>query len=701
MCPSMSKPCPNPNLAHLPERDLTTPSGKKLTLMNPAYMQRQTMNQYADFYGVKGKITSLKVLNPLNEPDTWERNALKAFEQGGKEVSELTDLGGQPFLRLIRPLITQKGCLKCHGRQGYKEGDVRGGFGVAVPMEPYLVMYKNHRLSLFLIYGLVWSLGLGVLFFLGNRGKALFLSRAELSEEREKVATQLRLILDSLREGVFGMDREGKATFVNPAAAQMLQYQPEELLHRAVHEQIHHSTIDGAPYPAETCPHHKTLREGVFVESTEEHFWRKDGASFPIRSMSNPIYKKGEVVGAVVTFNDASLEQEKRKLEQQLRQAQKMEAIGTLAGGIAHDFNNILTPILGYSELIVGQLPTDSKEHEMMLGIMSAGKRAKELVKQILIFSRQTEKKQQPVQIHMIIKEALKLLRSSIPSTITITQTVADCGLVMADPTQLHQLLMNLCTNAYHAMRETGGELSVSLSVVEITEQDYRENLALQPGPHVKLSIRDTGCGMTKEMQGRIFEPYFTTKKQGEGTGLGLSLVHGIVTSYNGHITVDSEPGQGTEFHVYLPQITVSDERLAEKSETAAIPRGSGTILVVDDEVAVGLLLREVLLSLGYEVVLCASSTEALEIFQQNGARIDLVLTDMTMPVMNGAELTRRIKLLNPAMPVVLCTGFSEIMDEEKAKRIGVAGYLFKPVERRQLAQTIQKALGKKGLGGR
>ncbi|MDP3694531.1 MAG: response regulator, partial [Desulfocapsaceae bacterium] len=240
--------------------------------------------------------------------------------------------------------------------------------------------------------------------------------------------------------------------------------------------------------------------------------------------------------------------------------------------------------------------------------------------------------------------------------------------------------------------RETGGELGVSLSVVDLTTQDSLDKFTLVPGPHVKLAVSDTGCGMSKELLERIFEPYFTTKKHGEGTGMGLSVVHGIVKSNHGHITVYSEPGRGTEFHFYLPQIATHGNDLVEKA-VVPIPQGSGTILVVDDEVAVGQLLRELLLSLGYEVVLCSSSTQALETFQQNGARIDLVLTDMTMPTMNGAELIRRIKHLNPAMPVVLCTGFSDIMDEDKAKRMGIDGYLLKPVIKSQLAQIIHEIM--------
>jgi len=246
-------------------------------------------------------------------------------------------------------------------------------------------------------------------------------------------------------------------------------------------------------------------------------------------------------------------------------------------------------------------------------------------------------------------------------------------------------------------MRETGGELSVSLSVVELTAQDYLDNLALQPGPHVKLSVRDTGGGMSKELQERIFEPYFTTKKQGDGTGMGLAMVLGIVQNHQGHITVYSEPGRGAEFHVYLPQVKGEGEDFDEVAATVAIPQGSGTVLVVDDEVTVGQMLRQVLLSLGYEVVLCSSSTQALETFQQNGAQIDLLLTDMSMPGMNGTELIHRIKQIRPTIPVLLCTGFSDIMNEEKAKRLGIDGFLLKPIIKRQLAQTIHEIMEKKG----
>ncbi len=525
-----------------------------------------------------------------------------------------------------------------------------------------------------------------------NREIMGYLGIAEDISERKKSEEFIKNILECVDEGFIIIDRDFRILSANKAYAKLFETPIEKILGQYCYEVSHHTSgpcfdsgcdcavkkvfETGAPHSA-THTHKNAKGEAIYIE-TKAYPHAKDSA--------------GKVVTAIETLVDIT---EQHKLEDQLRQAQKMEAIGTLAGGIAHDFNNILTPILGYSELVVDRLPPSGEERGLVQEIWKAGLRAKELVKQILTFSRQTEQQRQPVQIHLVIKEALKLLRASIPTTITIHQDVADCGMVMADPTQIHQVLMNLCTNAYHAMQEAGGELSVSLSVVEITAQDYLDNLALQPGPHVKLIVRDTGCGMSKELQERIFEPYFTTKKPGEGTGLGLSVVHGIVRSHQGHITMYSEPGQGTTFHVYLPQVKRQDEWVVE--EVGPIPRGSGTVLVVDDEMVICQLQQQVLLSLGYEVVLCSSGPQALETFQQEGVRIDLVLTDMTMPGMSGAELARRIKQLSPATPVVLCTGFSEIMDEEKAKRMGIDAYLLKPVLRSQLAQALHEALQKKG----
>ncbi|NTV13282.1 MAG: PAS domain S-box protein [Desulfobulbaceae bacterium] len=511
----------------------------------------------------------------------------------------------------------------------------------------------------------------------------------------ERAATEWSAAMDASNDVIYLLDVDRRLIRANKAFYQMTNLAPETVTGRHIAEIIH---PQGEVTPCPVCCAQIEKRDFVVIMEADHP---DNPAGRPIEITVKIIRDKlDHPVSIFMSLHDLTLErqaqQEKTKLEAQLRQAQKMEAIGTLAGGIAHDFNNILTPILGYSEIVAERLPAGSDEREMVQEILNAGGRAKELTKQILTFSRNAEQSRQPVRMDLIVKEALKLLRSSIPTTIAIRQDVVECGLVLADPIQIHQVLMNLCTNAYHAMRENGGELRVGLAVVELTAQDYLDKLALQPGPHVKLSVSDTGCGMPKEIVERIFEPYFTTKKQGEGTGLGLAVVHGIVRSYQGHITVYSEPGQGTEFHVYLPQIKVRDEGEGKESAAPVIPLGSGTVLVVDDEEVICHLQQKVLQSLGYEVLSCASSSQALEIFRENCAKIDLVLTDMTMPEMNGAELAFRVKQICPTTPVILCTGFSDIMDEEKARRMGIDAYLLKPINRQQLAQTLYGFLPKK-----
>ncbi len=1172
---------PNPYLAHIQERDITSPSGKKLTLMNPFYMLRQMTNQYADLYGVKGKITSLKALNPINEPDTWERNALKAFEQGAKEVSELTNLDGQPFLRLIRPMITQDGCLKCHGHQGYKVGDVRGGVGIAVPMGPYLAIYKDQRLSLFLTHGLVWFLGLGVLFLLVNRGKGLLLSLAKLFEEKAKSEARLKdaehvaqlghweldLATGTLSgsDGIFQIfnvapqefahscedfldlvhpddreflkktysesvknkttydivhrillkdgtvkyvnergktsydengnplrslgtvldvtdrtqadehvrllvelvdiapaaitihDPDGNYLYVNQTACDLHGYSREELLALNIHDldipedqpliasrikqivetgtasfEVSHYRKDRSILPlqlftkraewgekkvilsvaSDITEHKRTeqaLREkenryrtlldqatdAIFVSDinahlidanrkaceglgytreellalslsdvdpnfeTEQHaqkLWeglsagktlttesshrRKDGSLFPVEihigkleiggqpailgiardiserkqaeeeikehqvflqnaldALTHPFYiidandytiklsnkashfgeyregttcfqlthdrsepcagdehpcslreikktrqpvvvehihtdqtgkktsveihaypifdnqgnlsqvieycldiserkqgqeersrlvtaieqsidsvvitdKKGmiqyvnpgfeqitgyseeEVIGKNPRIlqsgkhdalfyqemwrtltsgkawqghlinkkkDDTLFEEEvsitpvlnevgeiinyvavkrdvtgEMRLEEQLRQAQKMEAIGTLAGGIAHDFNNILAPILGYSEMAMARLsPNDPLAADLQQVITAAG-RAKGLVQQILAFSRQAPHERKPFQPHLVVKEALKLLRASLPSTIEIREEISpDCGAIMADPTQIHQILMNLCTNAYHAMRLTGGVIGVRLSKITIDDAGRVPNTELALGNYVLLEVSDTGCGMEQKTLAHIFDPYFTTKDKGEGTGLGLAVVHGIVKSYQGHITVYSEPGKGTRFHVYLPRLAEAPS-LVEADRNETIPAGTERVLVVDDEAVITAMLETILTRLGYQVRSSSNSLEALALIEQDPMAFDLLITDMTMPHLTGFELTAKALAIRSDLPVILCTGFSDLINKEQAQALGIRVYLMKPVSVRELALAVRKVLDEK-----
>jgi PAS domain S-box-containing protein len=389
-------------------------------------------------------------------------------------------------------------------------------------------------------------------------------------------------------------------------------------------------------------------------------------------------------------YTQAQLRQAQQ--EEQLRHAQKLEAIGTLAGGIAHDFNNILSAILGYTELTLHELSQNAKAWCNLQEVLMAGKRAKELVQQILTFSRKSEQERTSLRLHLVVKEVLKLLRASLPTTIRIVQDIAaDTGYVLADPTQMHQVLMNLCANAEYAMRETGGVLKVCLDTVEVDAVIAAHHPRLRPGLHVRLTVQDTGAGIAPEILERIFEPFFTTKDVGQGSGMGLAVVHGIINSHNGAITVKSALGKGTTFEIYLPQVnaTAADKVLPEE----AIPPGKGSILFVDDEDILAVWGQEMLEHFGYDVVVRTDSIQALEAFRMAPHGFDLVITDQTMPYMTGDMLARELRDIRPDIPIILCTGFSYTIDAEQAQTQGIDAFLMKPLTARELGLAIQQVL--------
>ncbi len=379
--------------------------------------------------------------------------------------------------------------------------------------------------------------------------------------------------------------------------------------------------------------------------------------------------------------------------ERQLQQVMKLQAIGTLAGGIAHDFNNILFPIVGYTELTMDEVPEDSQAGQNLKEVLKATNRAKELVQQILTFSRQGGQERKPLQVQSLIKEALKLLRATIPSSIEIECNVNEkCGSIMGDPTQIHQIIMNLCTNAYHAMQETGGGLEVSLKEVDISYETSVERVGMKIGRHLELTVKDAGHGMGPEVLERIFEPYYTTKEQGKGTGLGLSVIHGIIKNHGGDISVSSQPGKGSTFTVYLPVIDDIDIEI-EPEAVAAATQGSERILLIDDEKPIIDIEQQILERLGYKVTSKTDSQEALEEFAALPENFDLVITDMTMPKMTGDQLARKLMDIKPGIPVILCTGFNETINEEKALAMGIDKFIMKPIVKDELANTIRTVL--------
>jgi PAS domain S-box-containing protein len=465
-----------------------------------------------------------------------------------------------------------------------------------------------------------------------------------------------------------------------------------------------------------------------FLHDPETLPWRDRAAPFGIAaSAAFPIVRAGRVWGALTIYSDEvdrfgdedvkllgkvagdigfaldnldsklrheQAEKERAQVEAQLLQAQKMEALGTLAGGIAHDFNNILGIIMGYTELAKWESSEGSPVQGKLDEVIKAAKRAKELVKQILAFSRRTEQQQTPLQLGIIVKEALQVLRPSLPSTIEIKTEVLSKAAVLADPTQMHQVLMNLCTNAAYAMQDHGGVLQVRLADVLLEGESTPCRAGLKPGLYVELTVRDTGCGIDPAILNLIFDPFFTTKEPGKGTGLGLSVVHGIVKSHDGEIDVESEPGKGTRFTVLIPAL--KSACTPKKVEVQIpLPRGQERVLVVDDEPQLAEIIKQMLESLGYDAVSLTSGTEALEVLchQPLENPFDLVITDMTMPHFTRADLARELRGFQPVIPVILMTGFSRNMDEEKAKDLGIQGFVMKPVTLEQLAKTVREVL--------
>jgi PAS domain S-box-containing protein len=387
-----------------------------------------------------------------------------------------------------------------------------------------------------------------------------------------------------------------------------------------------------------------------------------------------------------------NLEQERQSLELQLHRSQKLEALGTLAGGIAHDFNNVLAAIIGFTELTKDRVTEGSREWKYATRVLEAGIRGRELVKQMLAFSRQTEQEKKPLQLRSIIKESVKFLRASLPTTIGIRLNVkSESGLVMADPVQIQQVLMNLATNGAYAMREKGGVLEIELSDFSVAAADGNHD-GIGPGLYMKILIRDTGEGIPADVIEKIFDPFFTTKKVGEGTGLGLSVVMGIIKQSNGYVTVESRPGSGSVFCIYLPKL-METPLPDDVARDEMVPTGHERVLFVDDEEALVEVGSELLGELGYEVVAKSNSREALAVFRLDPSAFDLVITDQTMPYLTGLQLAREIGGIRSDIPVILCTGFSHLVDAEKAKAAGVRAFAMKPLTKREISKTIRKVL--------
>ncbi|MHC1725854.1 MAG: CHASE2 domain-containing protein [Syntrophobacteraceae bacterium] len=492
---------------------------------------------------------------------------------------------------------------------------------------------------------------------------------------------------NTIDDGIFIQNRSGDFVRTNTAGLRMLG----DFLLQAMETRCTEATLqDGGTESLVGNNGNEPVR-------TEEWFDEDTDRYYEIKSLRRDV--RGQFGGLVhvvrdITLNKQALEEQQR-LQIMLIQAQKMEALGTLASGIAHDFNNILTAVYGYTELVLVGLSTEDKSIRPRLEqVLKASDRAKELIAQILTFSRRRAAQRSAMQVAPILKEALKLFKTGMPSSVTVIENFdADCD-VEIDPTQMHQVILNLCTNAYHALRETGGTIQVSLTKVRFDHTLYKYGQELRPGAYIQLTVADDGCGIPEEHAEKIFEPYFTTKAEGEGTGLGLAIVQAIVQEYGGVVTLNSQTGKGTSFHIYLPRTSLDVPSEVVESERA-VDKGSGHILLVEDDPQTCALIQEMLQRCGYEVESKTNAREALDLFRARAKFFDLVMTDFDMSLMSGIELAEKLLEVRPDLPVLLCTGYLDQPLSESAKAAGIREVIRKPFDSKKLSRTIAALMAK------
>lgn len=493
--------------------------------------------------------------------------------------------------------------------------------------------------------------------------------------------------IDRCSDAAYWMEPDGRIIYVNKEACRILGYPREELLDMTVFD------IDPNFEQDAWVDHWQVIKQAKSLRLESVHR-AKCGRIIPVDISANYVQFDNKAYNCAFARDlteKREAGQKAKEYEFRLNMAQRMEALGMLAGGIAHDFNNILSSILGFSELALESIESDTLLHDNVREIFTAGMRARDLVRQILTFSRQTEQERQPVQMKLIVKETLKLLRASMPATIAIRSDTRFDGLVMADPGQLHQIVMNLCANAGYAMQPGGGTLTVGLKQVDLGPEYTDTHPQIDSGSYVQFTVTDTGRGIAPESLNRVFDPFFTTKKQGEGTGMGLSMVHGIITEYGGSIDVRSDPDKGSTLTAYLPLMQRTQRGVA--ADARALPTGMEHILFVDDEPAITKMASQMLRRLNYRVTHLTSSIEALALFREQASQFDLVITDFTMPHLTGPKLAAEIMAVRPEIPIVLCTGYSGEISEPKAEEMGIKAFILKPISKSILANTVRKVL--------
>jgi PAS domain S-box-containing protein len=677
-------------------------------LVSPSVILREQRRIYDEerlrmgFPPVAYRIASDDPLNPANRPDEREAALLSSFNarRDMAEYQAVIQREGRTYLYLALPFpANTQACLGCHGDRaaapawlrerypgpegfGERPGRVRAVESVLLPIAAerrWAVTAVAMLLALaVLMSGLVLSNR-----WLSRRVK----ERTEHLEretagrlQAEEALRMTQFAVDLMPDAVYRLTRDGTIVYANEAGVRELGYTREEVIGKLQAERVNEEVT-----PGRLAEIRDILERGGTYRTEGEHH-RKDGSVFPVDVCTSRMqFGDGEYLWVVARDLTS-----RKRLEAQVLEAQKMEAIGTLAGGIAHDFNNILSALVGFAELARESMPAGCTGREDVEQILEASARARDLVRQILDFSRKSRRDKQPLQVGRVAAEALKLLRATLPATVEVRDRIDLELWAVADPTGFHQIVMNLCTNAFQAMAATGGLLVVELTRADAAAGDIPPSRS--PGPCVHLKMSDTGPGMSPEVSSHVFEPYFTTRRSAGGSGLGLSVVHGIVTSYGGTVTVKSELGHGATFDVWLP--IAQPPASAARNDDGNTRSGHERILVVDDEQAVRTVSCRMLTGLGYGVRAAAGPEEALGLYRQDPGAFDLVLTDQTMPKMTGLALIERLREISPSVRVVLMTGFSPTLLERSTGEMGIDAILSKPFTRRELAAAVHAALG-------
>lgn len=673
---------PNPFLA-VSERDVVTASGKKLTLVNPPWMSRQVFETLREQSSlpIVNNLTSLNYLNPQNKPDSWEEKALHAFVQGSPEVSSVQNINGGPYMRLIRPFVAQQQCLKCHSHEAV--GSIRGGMSIAIPLGPHLETQRTEIGMLAATHSFFWLVGMtGIVAFT----RRMRLDHSRIIESEEKY----RLLFENNPNPMWVYDLHTLAFLtVNEAAVVRYGYSKNEFLSM---------TIKDIKPPEDVSALAKNVSR---AKSGVDHagVWRhrkKDGSFVFVEITSHTLNFAGRPA-QLVMINDIS---DRKRLEDQLRHSQKMEAVGLLAGGVAHDFNNILTAIIGYSSLTRMKLNADDPLLHNIEEVLASAERGAVLTQSLLAFSRKQVMNPRSVDINKIIERVAKLLHRLIGEDIKLEiETAAEELTVVADSGQIEQVLMNLATNARDSM-PAGGYLVIGTARMALDDQFMMAHHYGKAGEFAVITISDTGMGMDDITASRIFEPFFTTKEMGRGTGLGLSIVYGIVKQHNGYINVYTEPGKGTTFRIYLP---IAQSRPEEAVPCAAplappIKQGNETVLVAEDDAQLRQLVRSLLSEFGYRVIEAVDGDDALAKIRNYGGKIDLLLLDVIMPKKNGMDVYREASKLIPGVPALFTSGYSADILEKKGVFDQGMHFVSKPVSPTELLTRVREIIEKDGL---